>query len=83
MKTLFFFLIFFSSAVVHAQKWTAEKPLEATVVSFDKSCVKLKDSKGHTFEVTRSSLKELKLVSGKTKIQYFLESMKENLCKKP
>lgn len=73
-------LILLFGAVAQAQVWTAEAPLKAKVVSYDRKCVQLRGAGGTSFKVRRESLKGLALTPGKTEIRYFKDALTAHLC---
>ena len=79
MKYLIMTLVILSSLAARAE-WTAEKPLVAKLIGFDKSCAEFQDAEGHKFKVKRSGLGKMKLVPQKTELKYFKESIGSQLC---
>jgi len=79
LKSGLFFLTIILSSSSFAD-WTVKKPTSAKLTAFDSKCAKFKDSNGKSFEISKTSLQNYKLVAGETQIKYFPESVSSNKC---
>jgi hypothetical protein len=84
ISALVFFAIQLNAAEPTAkpQEWTDLMTVTATVESFTSDCVNVKSADGKKYSMKRANFKDMKLVSGTTKVEIHPETIEKDLCKK-